>query len=158
MLLFQLQFVFTGIDVSLTFTPYLLFCDLLYHTLPSFIDVLQIEYDRHCTCLVLSLFFILQYTLCFINHVKSLSMRKPCKTVRKQGWPILFKICWQVDHHTTFANASTFFQIFENHDHRRCHLYFYNFPNNMTRNQPKKVCFQTYFITYNTILLIKPQW
>jgi len=25
---------------------------------------------------------------------KSLSMRKPCKTVRKQGWPILFKICW----------------------------------------------------------------
>jgi hypothetical protein len=28
------------------------------------------------------------------NDIKSLSMRKPCKTVRKQGWPTLFKICW----------------------------------------------------------------
>ena len=36
------------------------------------------------------------------------------------------------DHHTTFANASTFFQIFEYHDHRRRHLHFYNFPINIS--------------------------
>jgi hypothetical protein len=40
----------------------------------------------------------------------------------------------KVDHHTTFANPSTFFKIFEYHDHSRRHPYFYNFPINMTRN------------------------
>ena len=70
-----------------------------------------------------------------IQYIKSLSMRKPFKTAQKQGWPILFKIWWQMNYNTPFTNVFAFFlHIFEYHDHRRRHLYLYNFPINMTRN------------------------
>ena len=47
---------------------------------------LSILIPKYLTCLVL--------VHPILTYVLALSMRKPCKTVRKQAWPILFKICW----------------------------------------------------------------